>query len=341
METSVNAPRVSVIIPNYNYAKTLEACLESVFSQTLPPYEVIVSDDASTDGSPEIAERFPCRLVRAPRNRGVSAARNAGVAASTGDILFFMDSDQALASDAIEQAVKALRDEAGYDCVHGVIAPEPMIDDGPVEWVMTMLAHFARMRAAGPTVTVYFQAAAMHRSVFEDVGPFDESLRDFEDVEYSERLSAKYRIGLSDKVVVYHDDEDRLPDLLSEQYRRSQLMIPFVAAHRNRPGALRPNSTLGVAMASLTVATLPAFLVSRKLAALPLLSATVFACSNPGLYRFVLRRRGPRFLGRFAGIHFLLNVAIAAGAAAGGLRSLRDPDFGRPAVRGGGSATSS
>ncbi|MGW4639514.1 glycosyltransferase family 2 protein [Sphaerisporangium sp. NPDC004334] len=324
---------MSVVIPNYNYGKTLAGCLESVFAQTLPPYEVIVSDDASTDDSLEIAARFPCKVVRAPHNRGVSAARNAGVAASGGDILFFMDSDQALAPDALENAVAVLRGGEGYGFVHGVVAPEPMIDDGAVEWVMTMLAHHARKRAAGPTVTAMFQAAAMPRSVFDEVGPFDEKLRDFEDVEYSERLAAAHRICLSDRVVVYHDDEDRLVDLLSEQYRRSQLMIPFVARHRNRPGALRPNSTLGVAMASLTVAALPAVLFSPRLAVLPVLSAAVFSCSNPALYRFVARRRGWRFLTKFAAIHFAINVAIAAGAAVGGLRSVVDRDFGRPTVR--------
>jgi glycosyltransferase involved in cell wall biosynthesis len=214
----VPVPRVSVVIPNYNYAKTLALCLESVFAQTLAPYEVIVADDASTDGSVRIAERFPCRVLRAERNGGVSAARNAGVRASTGEVLFFVDSDEALAPDAVEQAVRLLAEDPGLGCVHGIIAPEPLIDDGPVEWYRTLHAHHWRKRAVGPTPTAYFAATAMPRPVFDAVGPFNEALRDSEDVEYSDRLSAQYRIVLTDRVVARHDEEDRLWPMLREQF---------------------------------------------------------------------------------------------------------------------------
>jgi GT2 family glycosyltransferase len=332
----VPVPRVSVVIPNYNYAKTLALCLESVFAQTLAPYEVIVADDASTDGSVRIAERFPCRVLRAERNGGVSAARNAGVRASTGEVLFFVDSDEALAPDAVEQAVRLLAEDPGLGCVHGIIAPEPLIDDGPVEWYRTLHAHHWRKRAVGPTPTAYFAATAMPRPVFDAVGPFNEALRDSEDVEYSDRLSAQYRIVLTDRVVARHDEEDRLWPMLREQFRRAQLLLPFAAAHRSRPGALRANSGLGVVTALLALAALLsapiALTVSRPAAALlglaAVAAAAVFALSDPGLARFVRSRRGPGFLCYFTGVHLLVNVSIGAGAAVGWLRLRLGGDFG-------------
>lgn len=327
------APRVSVVIPNYNYEKTLGKCLESVFTQTMRPYEVIVSDDASTDGSCEVAARFPCRVVRAPHNRGVSAARNAGVVASTGDILFFVDSDAALAPDAIENAVRLLEENERYGCVHGIFAPEPLIDDGPVEWYRTLHTYYGRIRGIGPTVTAHFVAAAMPRHVFEEIGPFDENLRDMEDIEYSDRLSEKYEILLTDQVVMYHDEADRLLPLLREQYRRAQLLVPFAAAHRSRPGTLWLNSRTGVMAAAFTMATLPAPLLSRRLAALPLAGLAVFSAADPKLSRFVLKQRGAGFLGYFTAIHFVVNASIVAGAGVGALRSFANRGFGRPSAR--------
>ncbi len=321
-------PRVSVVIPNFNYSRTLGLCLESIFEQTVQPYEVIVSDDASTDASLEIAARFPCRVLRSASNRGVSAARNAGAAASAGDVLFFVDSDEALARDAIETALGLLADNPALGCVHGIISPAPLIDDGPVEWYRTLHAYHWRKRAVGLTPTAYFAAAAIRRSVFDAVGPFDENLRDSEDVEYSNRLSECCEILLTDRIIAYHDEESVLWRMLREQFRRAQLLIPFAAAHRSRPGALRANSGLGVVSALLTLGTAPLFLWTPALALAPAVCAAIFAVSDPGLARFVIGRRGLRFLGYFTVIHLLVNAAIGLGAAVGLLRCLLDKDFG-------------
>ncbi len=330
---SLAAPRVSVVIPNYNYARTLGLCLESVFSQTFPPYEVIVSDDASTDNSLKVAGRFPCRIITSERNRGVSAARNAGIAASSGDMLFFLDSDEALAPDAIKEALRLIAEDPQLGCVHGVIAPEPLIDDGPVEWYRTLHAHHWRKRAVGRTPTAYFAVAAVPRHVVEEVGWFDERLRDSEDVEYSERLCQRFSILLTDRVVAYHDEEHLLGRMLREQFRRAQLLILFAAAHRSRPGALRANSGLGVATALLALASLPLGCWMPVLLVVPALSVAAFALADIGLARFVRRRRGVMFLLYFLAIHLLVNVSIGIGAAVGLFRSMADRDFGRPSTR--------
>ncbi|MER7056534.1 glycosyltransferase [Streptomyces sp. NPDC000351] len=323
--------RVSVVIPNYNYAGTLELCLASLHSQTLQPFEIIVSDDASTDNSVAVAERFGCRVLRADTNRGVSTARNAGAAAARGDILFFLDSDQALSPDSLENAVRLLRADPGLGCVHGIIAPVPLVDHGPVEWYRTLHAHHWRLKGVGPTSTAFFAAAAVPRRVFEEIGPFHPALRDSEDVEYSERLSARYRILLTDQVVAAHDEEHRLGPMLREQFRRAQYLLPFAAAHRRRPGALRANSMAGVLAATFTVATVPAAVFAAPLAVLPVLGVMAFACADPSLLRFVRRRRGLGFLPLFIGLHLLVNLQIALGAGTGWLRSRFDRGFGRVA----------
>ncbi|MFG2040015.1 glycosyltransferase family 2 protein [Dactylosporangium sp. NPDC048998] len=318
---------VSVVIPNHNYGKTLGACLHSVQRQTVEPIEVIVVDDCSTDDSVRIAEAAGATVVRHAVNRGVSAARNTGVAASNGDVVFFVDSDVALAPDAIEQAVRILAEEPDCGCVFGVYGPEPLIDDGPVERHRVLHLHFVLTRQVGRTETAVFALAAMPRRVFDEIGGFDERLRSAEDDEYSERLRTRYQIRLTDTMVGYHDEVDRLPDALHEQYRRAQL-IPFSARNRMRRGGLAVNRTTGVAVVALMLATLPLGLLNPVLLAVPGALLAAFAVADPPLARFVVRRKGLAYLAYFTGVNLLLHIALLAGCARGLLRILTDPTFG-------------
>lgn len=317
---------VSVIIPCYNAEKTLRVCLESVFAQSYQPLEVIVVDDASTDSTPRIAKEFACTLIEKRINGGVSAARNAGVAASHNDILFFLDSDVALAADAVRGAVRVL-DDPGCGCVFGVYAKEPLIDDGPVESYRTLHLHHVLSRAVGLTKTAVFALAGMPRRVFDEIGPFDENLRSGEDDDYSERLLPRYRIRLTDAIAGWHDEADRLLPLLAEQYRRAQL-LPFMARNRLRRGALTVNRTSGLLAAALTVATVPPAILRPALRALPMAAFAAFAAADPPLARFVLREKGPGFLVFFTAVHFLTHLAMLSGAAVGWARAALDPSFG-------------
>ena len=105
----MNAPLLSVVMPVYNVAAYLPACLDSLAAQTLAPDEIIAVDDGSTDGCAEIlaeyAERMPRLRVIRQDNGGLSAARNAGLDAARGKWLAFIDSDDFVASDMYERLV--------------------------------------------------------------------------------------------------------------------------------------------------------------------------------------------------------------------------------------------
>ena len=92
-------PGISVVIACYNGAATLQACLDSLTALNYPNYEVLLVDDGSTDATPQIASRFP--IVRRIRQEhlGLSVARNTGIAASSGEIIAFMDADCRADSD--------------------------------------------------------------------------------------------------------------------------------------------------------------------------------------------------------------------------------------------------
>lgn len=89
---ATDLPRVSVVVCTHNGAATLDACLQSLARLEYPDYEVIVIDDGSVDASAEIARRHPVRLI-STANRGLSAARNEGLRAATGEIVAYTDDD--------------------------------------------------------------------------------------------------------------------------------------------------------------------------------------------------------------------------------------------------------
>ena len=113
------SPRFSVVIPAFNAAATLARAIESVRAQTWPAHEIIVVDDGSTDATAELARRFDAvHLIRQP-NSGVSAARNAGAAAATGDWLAFLDADDWYAPDRIRLHAEWIAEDAALDCLTG------------------------------------------------------------------------------------------------------------------------------------------------------------------------------------------------------------------------------
>ena len=103
--------RISVIIPAYNAASTLAECLESVVRQSVRPFEVILVDDGSTDNTRRVAAKFEANLtlrIVSQANSGLGKARNAGMAAATGDAYAFLDEDDVWLPAKLEQGVKGL-----------------------------------------------------------------------------------------------------------------------------------------------------------------------------------------------------------------------------------------
>lgn len=99
-------PLVSALLTNYDYAAYLPDAIESVLAQTYPAIEVVVVDDGSTDGSLEILESYPVRVLH-QQNAGQASALNAGIAAARGEILCLLDADDGWAPSKVERVVDA------------------------------------------------------------------------------------------------------------------------------------------------------------------------------------------------------------------------------------------
>jgi glycosyltransferase involved in cell wall biosynthesis len=102
--------KISIIISARNYSKYLMQCIESCINQTIKPFEIIYSDDYSTDNSVQIAKKLGCKIVTQKKHSGVVKARNDGTKASKGNYLIFLDGDDYLAEDYIERMLEVLDD---------------------------------------------------------------------------------------------------------------------------------------------------------------------------------------------------------------------------------------
>ncbi len=115
-------PMISVIVPVYNTEFYLVRCLDSLLAQTYPNLEILLIDDASTDGSGTICETYAAKddrlkVIHFPQNKGPSAARNTGICRSQGQYISFVDADDHVEPDLLEKLYTAK--QSGYQHLRG------------------------------------------------------------------------------------------------------------------------------------------------------------------------------------------------------------------------------
>ena len=114
-----SVPCITIIVPVYNVEKYLRRCLDSIIGQTYQNLEILCIDDGSTDSSGEICKQYAAQderiKVLRQENHGVSAARNKGLDAATGEYIAFVDSDDYIEADMIGRLYQALA-SAGAEC---------------------------------------------------------------------------------------------------------------------------------------------------------------------------------------------------------------------------------
>jgi glycosyltransferase involved in cell wall biosynthesis len=173
-------PLVSIIIDNFNYARFLRAAIDSALAQRYAPIEVLVVDDGSTDASRDVISSYDDRLSSIFKpNGGHASAFNAGFRASRGSIVMFLDADDALLPNAVEEVVRAWRPEtakAQFVLAHvdadgralGAIVPYSpgQMLDGDIR---------ASILEAGGYVGVPTSGNAFARAVLDRIMPIPES----------------------------------------------------------------------------------------------------------------------------------------------------------------------
>jgi glycosyltransferase involved in cell wall biosynthesis len=170
---------VSVVVASYNGERFLAETLESVFAQDYDPFEVVFVDDGSSDGTAEIARSFPLRYVY-QENAGLPAARNAGVALATGDLIAFVDDDDLWPRTKLSLQANYLGDHQDVGCVLG--RNEWIVEDGVEPPKLERDPIFDELGG------IQLVTMMIRRSAFEELGGFDPSYRYAEDRDLFVRL---------------------------------------------------------------------------------------------------------------------------------------------------------
>lgn len=188
----VPRPVVSAIMPVHNGEQFLQASLESVLEQDYEPLEVVVCDDGSTDGTPEILASFPSLTVVRQERGGAAAARNAAVAASSGELVAFFDADDLWPPNRVSLQAQYLLDHPEAACVLG--RQEWM---NPPPWL-------TRDAVYGDLDGIPLLSAMIRRSVFDELGGFDVSFRVAEDTDLLVRMRERgIELAILPEVVLY------------------------------------------------------------------------------------------------------------------------------------------
>jgi glycosyltransferase involved in cell wall biosynthesis len=194
-------PLVSIVIPCFNHAQFLAEAVESALAQTHPRVEVLVVDDGSTDNTAAIVARYEgVRCIRRP-NGGAPSARNAGLAASAGELVAFLDSDDRLLPEAIAIGVEAL---AGRSESAAAVGAPRDIDAGgkPLNVPQQPLIHTDHYLALLKSCFILSGSSVLfRRSALERVGGFDERLALGDDYDLYLRLARRYPIHCHGRVV--------------------------------------------------------------------------------------------------------------------------------------------
>jgi len=205
-------PEVSVIISTFNRAQKVERAITSVLNQGSKDFEIIVVDDGSTDNTGQALAKYmsSIRYIRHPVNRGVSAARNTGINSSVAPWIAFLDSDDYWLDEKLYAQMEFI------DRTPGIVACQTQ-----EIWIRRGVRVNPKERHRKPSGNIFRQslklcvvspsAVILKRSLFEEVGLFDETLPAVEDYDLWLRISCRYPIYLIDKELVVkeggHEDQ--------------------------------------------------------------------------------------------------------------------------------------
>lgn len=221
--TEKTAPRVSIVIPVYNREKYLGIAVESVLRQTYTDWELIMSDDGSTDGTLDLANNFALHdsriRVLSAEHKGAVHALILGFDAAQGELIGQLDSDDLLEPEAIELTVKALDEHSDWGMVYTNYRD---IDEQGQLIRVGWRCSIPYSKDAILIVFMTFHFRLIRKSIYQQVGGFDPAFDRIEDYELCMRLSEMTKIGKIDQFLYQYRHH---PDSLKSTVRLEVILL--------------------------------------------------------------------------------------------------------------------
>lgn len=201
---------VTVIIPVYNNARTLPVLLDSLMKQTVSPEEIIVVDDASSDGSVAVAASFPgVRVVRLDKNSGPAVARNRGAKEASQEILIFLDSDVVLPDGTVQVVKESFAARPEVMAINGFMEKEPLNPGWPAKYKALIEYSWSHTVQDWDDSSWCINAriGAIRRRAFMEIGGFNPGYKNpsVEDHELGLRFTEKYPIYSRRALTAFHN----------------------------------------------------------------------------------------------------------------------------------------
>lgn len=211
MDTSI-----SVIIPTYNRNKLVVEAIQSVLQQKPKNYELIVIDDGSTDETKEYLEslKLPIRNISIEHS-SISKARNMGIQNAKGKYIAFLDSDDLWLHDILKEQIEYLESNLNIPLVY---TDQYIEMDGKTlektRFQTTNISDTEKRRFNLPgfvqLIPIHISSVMIRKSIFDEVGLFNEKLKIHEDTELWNRISERYELGFIDKpLAIFRWEKDK------------------------------------------------------------------------------------------------------------------------------------
>jgi len=230
----VDSLTVSAILPVYNCEKTIGTVLDCLFAAMSADYtfEVVAVDDASTDGTAEICNKYPVNLIHLSENHGPAYCRNLGVRSSTGNVLLFLDSDIEFAPDLLGKMLGRLADDADLAGIYTLTSPDPLNRTFTSRYfALQEYLRFMDVIEGGCAAWSFIstRCGLLRRSVFEETGGFNENFANaaYEDLEFSSRMDDRHQLALHPDFLVRHYWPSTLWKMLRRLHVNARGVIAF------------------------------------------------------------------------------------------------------------------
>jgi glycosyltransferase involved in cell wall biosynthesis len=233
--------KVDVIIPAFNAAHYLPAAIDSVVSQTFEDWQILLVDDGSTDNTAEVVAPYLERLGSKiqyikQNNRGLPAARNTAIRASTAEFLALLDADDVWLPCRLAESLKALAERPQAGLSYGLVThidPKGRLGTtfkgNPKNAEGHIASHIYMRKVELPCPTITFC-----RRCVDEVGLFDETMRATEDRDLWLRIALRYEVAFVPKVIAHYRTSPG--SMSTDPNRMLKAQLQFISKHYGAPG---------------------------------------------------------------------------------------------------------